>query len=86
LLVLSQKFYRDWHAEVLMPEGWVAALTLPVNKVFQGVVLPEHAQKVRLQFLPAVRFAWVAHVFWTLLAAMLVYRALRRRELGEARP
>jgi hypothetical protein len=79
LLILSHKFHSDWRADVLTPGGWLEGRTFPVDGVFEGVVLPEHARKVRLQFLPAARFAWVGHVFWMLIVAILVYRALRWR-------
>ncbi len=84
LLVLSQKFHRDWHAQVQTEAGWVEARTVPVNEVFQGVLLPEGAQKLRLQFRPFVRFAWLAHVFWLLVLTALAYQALRPRK--ECRP
>lgn len=78
LLFLSQRFDRDWNATVLASAGWETAKTLLVNGVFQGVLLPEGARRVRMQFQPLVRHAWVAHVFWLLLATVVCVRMLRR--------
>lgn len=80
LLILSQKFHRDWQAQVLTGSVWTEAKTVPVNEVFQGVLLPEGAQKLRLQFKPYVRFAWLAHVFWLLVLMALAYQALQSRK------
>jgi hypothetical protein len=79
LLIVSQKFHRDWRAQVLSESGWVPATTLPVNGVFQGVMLPDGARKVKLEFLPYVRFAWIAHVFWVFVLAALAFQAMRAR-------
>lgn len=79
LLILSQKFHRDWHAQVLTSSGWTDVKTVPVNGVFQGVLLPEGAQKARLRFLPFVRFAWIAYIFWLLVLVVLVFPAFRSR-------
>lgn len=79
LLILSQKFHRDWHAQVLTSSGWADVKTVMVNGVFQGVLLPTGAQKAKLQFLPFVRFAWIAHIFWLLVLVVLVFQALRSR-------
>ncbi|EHP40117.1 hypothetical protein OR16_27512 [Cupriavidus basilensis OR16] len=79
ILVLSQKYHPDWHAQALTARGWVAIPTGPVNDVFQGAVLPDGARQVRLRFEPYARFAWIAHVFWLLaLAALVVPFAARR--------
>lgn len=75
LLVLSQKFHRDWRAEVRTAAGWHKARTVTVNDVFQGVWLPAEVDRVRMMFEPFVRFAWIAHAFWLLLLATLAYRA-----------
>lgn len=75
VLILSQKYYRDWRARVFTPSGWLPAKTTAVDGVFQGVLLPADAQRVRLEFRPYARYAWVAHVFWLLLAASLGFKA-----------
>jgi hypothetical protein len=74
LLLLSQKFHRDWQAKVLTSSGWQDAETIPFNEVFQGVWLPAKTQKVDLRFLPWVRFAWIAHLFWSIMFLVIVYQ------------
>jgi hypothetical protein len=80
ILVLSQQYHRHWQALVRTSSGWVGAPTLAVNGAFQGVLLPAETQTVRLQFLPFVRFAWIAHVFWGLALLMLAVQAIQRRQ------
>lgn len=75
LLILSQKFHRDWHAQALTTSGWSDVKTVSVNGVFQGVLLPEHTHKVHMRFRPYVRFAWIAHVFWLFMLSLLVLRS-----------
>lgn len=79
VLVVSQKFHRDWRAHVLIQSGWVLAKTTMVNGVFQGVLLPQSAQRVRLEFKPYARYAWVAHVFWLLLLALLGFKTWQKK-------
>jgi hypothetical protein len=78
LLILSKQFHHDWHALVSNGTGWDQAESVSVNGVFQGVLLPQGSHKVRLQFLPFVRFAWVSHVFWMLALFVLIYKRLLR--------
>jgi hypothetical protein len=83
VLILSQKYYRDWQAQVFTQSGWAPAKTTVVNGVFQGVLLASGAQRVRLEFRPYARYAWIAHVFWLLLAALLGFRVWwNRRHAG----
>ena len=77
VLLLSQQYHADWRASVRTDSGWAPATTAPVNGVFQGVVLPAGARAVRLQFFPFVRFAWIADIFWALVAFVLAARAIR---------
>jgi hypothetical protein len=79
ILVLSQQYHRHWQALARTPSGWVEAPTLPVNGAFQGIRLPAETQTVRLQFLPFVRFAWIAHVFWAFALLILVVQAIHCR-------
>lgn len=78
-LVVSQKFHRDWKAQVLTASGWRAAPTVAINGVFQGVVLPADATQVRLSFLPYAQFAWIAHAFWLFALIALAAEAVKRR-------
>jgi hypothetical protein len=82
VLILSQKFHRDWRSQVLADGAWRPARTVAINGVFQGVLLPPEAQRVRLEFRPFARYAFIAHVFWLFLLALLVVRRWRSR-LGE---
>lgn len=79
ILVLSQKYHRDWQAKVLEGETWVLANTTVVNGVFQGVILSSDAQRVRLEFKPFARFAWIGHVFWLSLLVLFVLKVWQRR-------
>ena len=79
VLVLSQKYHRDWQAQVFGPLGWVPAKTTVINGVFQGVLLSENTQRVRLEFKPYVRYAWIAHAFWLLLFATLGFKAWQNK-------
>jgi len=76
---LSQKFHRDWQAHVFGPLNWVPAKTTVINGVFQGVLLPDNTQRVRLKFKPYVRYAYIAHVFWPLLFATLGFKAWQNK-------
>lgn len=75
VLILSQKFHRDWQAQAFDQSGWVSAKTTVINGVFQGVLLPKNVQRVRLEFKPYTRYAWVAHVFWLILLALIGFKA-----------
>lgn len=79
VLILSQKFHHDWHARVFDQSGWTSAKTLVINGVFQGVLLPQNTQRVRLEFMPYARYAWVAHIFWLILLALLGFKASKRQ-------
>lgn len=79
VLFLSQKFHRDWKAQAFDQSGWVPAKTTVINGVFQGVLLPQNAQRVRLEFKPYARYAWVAHVFWLILLALIGFMAGKKK-------
>ncbi|MEM7376712.1 MAG: hypothetical protein AAF460_04315 [Pseudomonadota bacterium] len=82
-LVLSQKYHRDWRARALTTAGWQDAETVPVNEVFQGVLLAPGVKEVRLDFVPYARHAWIAHVFWSLmLVSAVVLRFCGARRAG----
>lgn len=86
VLILSQQYHEDWRASVRTASGWQAGRAVPVNGVFQGVVIPAGSEMVRLQFMPFVRFAWIAHVFWLVVIFMAVLNygppATRRKGFG----
>ncbi len=79
VLILSQKFHPDWRAEVRLKTGWIAAKTIIVNGIFQGISLPKNTYQVRLQFKQFVSYAWVGHIFWFLLLIFLVFKFLQRK-------
>jgi hypothetical protein len=79
VLVLSQKFHRDWQAQVFDQSSWVPAKTTVINGVFQGVLLPQDVQRVRLEFKPYARYAWIAHFFWLFLLALLGFKVWQRK-------
>ena len=77
VLVLSQTYYRDWQAWVSGQSGWIPAKTVLVDGVFQGILLPPNVQRVRLDFRPFVRYAWIGHLFWFLMIVLLMWGAGR---------
>lgn len=87
VLLLSQKFHRDWHARVYTRGGWRSAQTAEINGIFQGVMLPLETLRVRLDFKPFARHAWMAHAFWfllLLLAGVRSWQAHRQQALESA--
>lgn len=80
LFLLSQKFHRDWLAKTYVKETWVPARVIEVNGVFQGVLLPANAQRVRLEFRPMTRHAWVANAFWLVMLGLIVWRLWKNRK------
>jgi hypothetical protein len=81
VLTLSQQYHNDWRASVRTASGWQVARTVPVNGVFQGVVIPAKSQLIRLQFMPFIRFAWIAHVVWVIVILVAVPGRYRQRRL-----
>ena len=79
VFILSQKYHKDWQAQVQNGAGWQLAKTIVINGVFQGVLLPPNTQKVHLEFKPYVRLSWIAHLFWVFLLAVLGVRAWKYR-------
>jgi len=77
VFLLSQKFHRDWEARTYTNEGWLPTQTVEVNGVFQGVLLPQDTHRVRLDFRPLARYAWIAHVFWIFLFALIGLKFLQ---------
>lgn len=80
LLILSQKFHRDWQALALNQQGWHPVHTTEINGIFQGVLLPPDIRRVRLDFKPLACYAWIAHVFWLLLLALLGFKTWQKSQ------
>lgn len=76
LLIISQQYHPDWHARVFVDGRWERASSLSVNGFFQGVVIPDGAERVSLAFRPIVRLAVLANYVWVLLFALLAMEAL----------
>lgn len=79
VLVMSQKYHRDWQAKVLTKFGWEAAETTVVNGIFQGVSLPPESRSIRMEFKPHARFAWVGHFFWLGMFALIAFQMWKTR-------
>ena len=79
VFILSQEFHRDWKAAVFNKGKWEPAATIDVNGVFQGILLPSGAERVRLKFNPLVRYMWISHIFWLLLFTGIVINIFRNK-------
>jgi hypothetical protein len=64
LFVHSTIAAAEWRADVYDGTKWLAAQTVSVNGVFQGVVIPADTQTVRLRWVSAVQWMWVSHLIW----------------------
>lgn len=76
--------HHDWEALAETNQGWQVAQPVEVNGVFQGVLLPPETRRVRLDFKPLARHAWIAHVFWIFLFVLIIFKfsqTFRRRVL-----
>ena len=79
ILLLSQQYHRDWRAEAYVQSHWLPAETAVINNVFQGILLPQGTQRVRLEFTSYARYAWVGHVFWLILLGLVGIEAWRKK-------
>lgn len=80
LLVLSQKYHRDWQAFVKKKTLWESTKTIRVNKFFQGIKVPTGTQVIQLAFRPYARYAAIAHITWLFFSVILginIWRNLR---------
>lgn len=48
--------------------------TVEGNGVFQRVLLHLATRRVRLDFKPLARYAWIAHIFWLLLLFVIGFK------------
>jgi len=80
LLILSQKYHRDWKARTLTDKGWIDARAVLVNGVFQGVLLPEGVSKLELHFKPYARYMWIGHLFWLGILLIIVFSIYRQHQ------
>lgn len=80
LLILSQKYHRNWIAKALTSKGWIDVKTAPVNGVFQGVLLPQGVSQLELRFEPYARYMWMTHLFWLGLIVIVVSRIRKQQD------
>lgn len=81
ILILSQKYHKDWMAEVKTEKGWVKVPTMAVNNIFQGVLLPQTSKRVEISFKPYSKYAWIAHLFWMLVFICIIFKSLKKYNL-----
>jgi len=81
LLVASQSYNTDWHAEARSENGWKPLETLTVNGAYEGAIIPTDVDAIRLSFKPWVRWAWLGHVAFCILAFITALKAIRRQYL-----
>ena len=80
LLVASETDYPGW-------EAWVDGAPAPIHRVdiaLRGVVLPEGAHRVRMEFRPTI--LWVSLGITAATAALLAWMGLRRGPRGNVSP
>ncbi|PXV61684.1 hypothetical protein SAMN04487785_103153 [Dyella jiangningensis] len=76
LLIISQQYHPDWQALALVDGLWRPAAALSVNGFFQGVMVPDHAEKIVLTFRPAARYAYLVNYVWIFFLLLLATKAL----------
>jgi hypothetical protein len=74
LLFLSQEHHPSWRA---WADG-AAVPTLPVNGLFEGVVLPAGTRELRLRFLPWARWSLLPQLAFAAVGALWLLGAARR--------
>jgi hypothetical protein len=82
LVVISQRYDNQWRAEEFRNGSWVAAKTVAVNDVFQGVVVDAGSTRLRLRYQSTVRYAWLANLVFVGLALGILAPWLLRRRSG----
>ena len=85
LLVLSQLYYPNWRATGWNGDHWISLETTPVNKIFQGALLPEGVSKVRLKFEPYIPYTMYSYFCWIIFLLIWVAKNgnqwIRRKQL-----
>jgi hypothetical protein len=75
LLFVSQQHHPHWRA---FADG-VELVSVPVDGLFLGVLLPPETRSVELRFLPHARLAWLPQAGFAALFAAAGLRRWRRR-------
>ena len=78
LLVVSQLYNPAWQADARSSDGWHALRALPVNGAYEGVLIPSGTDSIRLRFRPWIRWSWLGHAAFGILAMLLAYSWLTR--------
>jgi hypothetical protein len=78
VLVVSQSFHFNWHAYAGSSGSWRALRTLPVDDAYEGIIVPPGVDSLRLSFIPWVRWSWLSHAAFSVLAALLAFSWYRR--------
>jgi len=86
LLFVGQQWHANWRASVASVSGEVLrpAQCVPVEGLYQGVLLPPGTTRVRLEFRPWVRWSWVPQLLFALAGLVAGVRALATRGRGPA--
>ena len=78
VFLLSQKFHCYWEALAETDHDWQAAQTVELIGVFLGVLVPQDTRRVRLDFKPLARYAWITHIFWLLVLLLAGFKCWQR--------
>lgn len=79
VVAISQQFHPQWRVFGWKDSEWLPLKPVAVNGLFQGVELQAGVERVRFEFRPLVRYAWIAHVFFGLgLVAATVWSNWQR--------
>jgi hypothetical protein len=81
LLLVSQKYHPQWHAEVFDGQRWLERPIVEVNGIFQGVSLTPDDTIIRLSFRPYARWMWVVHLFWAGFVSYIGFMWVRARKI-----
>ncbi len=74
LFFLSQQYHRAWSAQ----NRYQPLQTVAVNNFYQGVILPPNTSEIELSFRPKVLWSWIPQLFFALVGALLLLRAILR--------
>lgn len=75
VLFLSQQYHPHWVAR----GGGRELVSVRLNDLFQGIVVPAHVSEVELRFLPNARWMWVPQTLFALGLAAVLLASMRRR-------
>lgn len=79
VLVMSQSYNAQWNMQVRVHGTWMQATAVLVNAAYQGVLLPPEAEAVRAVFRPWIRWAWLGHAAFAVIALMVLIMGFRTK-------